>query len=216
MRLCPPSCPGPASRCLELGLLVLPLTCVCAWTSLSVGWGPGAARGQWFAAVCSLPGPLPPPRRGDRLQRGPWQAGTGSHPWPDLAAPRARGQEAAGLALSERPVLALGTRWGSLRKLGKSQWLQALGEAASWRWLQPSLPGRLPNSCPSLGWTEPGQRSSWPFPGALSCCGLRPRLWPGDGDLCPAWCSLGDSEKLYSCSWGHGLQREDGLLSVAK
>ena len=216
VRLRPPSCPGPASRCLELGLLVLPLMCACAWTSLSVGCGVlgqlGDSCSQLFAASqgCCLP------REGETDFKGdPGRQGPGSHPWPDLAAPRAWGQEVAGLVLSERPVLALSIRWGSLRKLGKSQWLGALGEAASWRWLQPSLTGHLPNSCLRPEWTEPGQRSSWPFPGALACRGLRPQLWPGNGDLCPAWCSLSDSEKLHFCSWGYSLQRENGLFNIA-
>lgn len=56
---------GPASECLELGLLVLPLMCVCAWTSLLVGWGPGTARRRLFAAVCTFPRLLPPLRGGD-------------------------------------------------------------------------------------------------------------------------------------------------------
>ena len=34
-----PSSTGPAPRCLSLGLIVLLLICVCAWTPLSVGRG---------------------------------------------------------------------------------------------------------------------------------------------------------------------------------
>ena len=132
------------------------------------------AVGSWGSYGTVVHSCLQPPRAAASPEKGrPTLKGTlagralAHTPWPDLAAPRARGQEAAGLVLSERPVLALSIRWGSLRKLGKSQWLRALGEAASWRWLQPSLTGRLPNSCLCPGWTEPGQRSSWPFPGGL-------------------------------------------------
>ena len=101
---------GPASRCLELGLLVLPPMCVCAWTSLLVGCGVLGQRGdgclQQFAPSqgCCLPQERETDSKGDPGGQGP-----GSQPWPDLAAPRPRGQEAAGPALSGRPVLALGT-----------------------------------------------------------------------------------------------------------
>lgn len=77
----PPSCPGPASRCLELGLLVLPLMCVCAWTSLSLGCGVlgqlGDSCSQLFAASqgCCLP------REGETDFKGdPGRQGPGSHP----------------------------------------------------------------------------------------------------------------------------------------
>lgn len=199
---------GPASQCLELGLIVLPLMCVCAWTSLLVGCGVLGQRGDGCLQLFAPSQGRCLPQEGETDSKGdPGRQGPGSYLWPDLAAPRARGQEAAGPALSERPVLALGTTWGSLRRLGKSQWLRALGEAACWRWLQPSLTGCLPNSCPRPGWMEPGQRSSWPFPGALS--------WAQASALAWERCSLSDSEKLLSCSWGHSLQREGDLLNIA-
>lgn len=67
----------------------------------------------------------------------------------------------------------------------------------------------------------------WPSPQQLSTPGMdgaRAEVQlalPGGLVVAPAsalaWerCSLSDSEKLLSCSWGHSLQREGDLLNIA-
>lgn len=169
MRLCPPSCPGPASRCLEWGL-PCPASLTCGVPGRPCRWAgvPGAARED--------SGSQPPGRclpRGRRpTSRGPGRQALALHPWPDLAAPRARGQGDGRLALSERPVLALGTRC----RVASASWEKPVASSPgrSSRLEVASAKPPWPSSQQlSNAWdgSEPGQRSAGPSRGPCRVVG---------------------------------------------
>lgn len=142
-------------------------------------WGPGAARRRLFAAVCTFPGPLPPPR-GRPTPKGTLAGRALAHTcgqiWllPGHGVRKRQGQ----------PFLNVLSWLSALRGVASGGWEKASGFGP---WERRPVGGGFSQASLAVSPTAVHARDGWSQgrgpagPSRGPCRGLRPRLWPGNG-----------------------------------